>query len=146
TASRFPLAASAPQVPWLASGARQSPEVTFLRSQRLLLLAHARLLEMLALAQLGEDPRLLARLFEAANRRLDRLVVFDSNTRHRISFSLSYYARRPRRYPCRTTNDRARRNPVTTIRMNRRSQGWAWIAAGPRTKSEICPFRHPGES
>jgi hypothetical protein len=37
---------------------------------------------MLALFQLGEDPRLLALALESAQRVLERLVFFDVNERH----------------------------------------------------------------
>src|SRR5262249_47432124 len=50
--------------------------------ERLLLLAHARLLVVLALAELGENARLLALFLESANRAFDRLVFFNPNTRH----------------------------------------------------------------
>src|SRR5262249_33207054 len=65
-----------------AGGAAHRP---LARGHRFLLPSHARLLVVLALAQLGEDARLLALLLEATDRALDGLVVLDPNPCHVVT-------------------------------------------------------------
>src|SRR6266508_758019 len=55
-----------------------------LRGDRLLLLLHRRLLVVLALADLREDPRLLALLLEALHRVLEGLAVLHTHSGHSI--------------------------------------------------------------
>src|SRR5205823_983050 len=55
-----------------------------LRGHRLLLPSHARLLVVLALAQLGQDAGLLTLFLEAADRALDGLVLLDPYPSHAV--------------------------------------------------------------
>jgi hypothetical protein len=57
----------------------------FLAREGLLLPLHGRLLVVLALADLGEDTRLLSGLLEALEGALDGLTVLHSNTGHAVT-------------------------------------------------------------
>src|SRR3990170_2663781 len=57
-------------------------EGALLGGEGLLLALHARLLVVLALADLREDARLFALLLEALHRVLEGLAILDSHTRH----------------------------------------------------------------
>ena len=81
----LPLASSGPTS---APGAHQAPQIALLGRQGLFLAPHAGLLEVLTLAQLGEDTGLLTLLLEPADRDLDRLVLLDSHSCHIVADSL----------------------------------------------------------
>src|SRR5206468_8937611 len=105
-----PPGAAQPRLIGLDGGAGRATEGALARGHRLLLPSHARLLVMLALAQLGQDAGLLTLLLEAADRALDGLVLLDPNPSHAVD------SPPPRASGTRVFASRSRRSKERTIR------------------------------
>src|SRR5204863_8779224 len=105
-----PPGAAQPRLVGLDGGAGRATEGALARGHRLLLPSHARLLVMLALAQLGQDAGLLTLLLEAADRALDGLVLLDPNPSHAVD------SPPPRASGTRVFASRSRRSKERSIR------------------------------